>query len=171
MAVLMALLLPGVIIGYSHSAVGAHGADTHADGAEAAQDGAHTHTQAQVAQDGTHTQVAAHTERAYTAQEGAGLAYTAQEGADVHAGAQVDAQGADDADADAPVPAQKRTHTAQGAGAGMTREQRLRHIEESGVYDPAQVAAQYGIKLRTAQKDIADVRAGVLQVNGSAAHA
>lgn len=151
MAVLMALLLPGVIIGYSHSAVGKHGA-----GAQAQATQTSTSTAAQGAGD-AHTQVLTQTDQQYTAQESAGERTQAQESADGHAGAQVDA--------DAGAGAQTST---QARAAGMTRQQRLMHIKESGVLDPAQVSAQYGIKMRQAQIDIKEVRTALTQTNGKA---
>ena len=172
MAVLMALLLPGVIIGYSHSAVGGK------HGAGAAQDDAQTtQTQAQGHADGADdadAQVSAQVDRAYTAQVSADGHTQAQTGAGAGAEAQVDAQTQTQGSAGAQQDAQKRTQKrtqAQVEGAGMTRAQRLRHIEESGAVDPAQVAAQYGISLRTAQVDIKEVREAMTQVNGTAVHA
>lgn len=56
----------------------------------------------------------------------------------------------------------------QDAGARLTPKQRRLHIKESGIDDPAQIAAQYGVKLRTAQDDLAKVRSGLVTQNGVA---
>lgn len=178
MAVLMALLLPGVIIGYSHSAVGGkHGAGVAQDDAQTTQGTAQGHA------NGAEAQMAAQADRAYTAQAGADGHTQAQVSADAGAGAQMAAQtqtqsGVDEHQVDAGTQqdAQKRTQkrtqdAGAGAGASMTRAQRLMHIKESGTLDPAQVAAQYGIKLRQAQIDIKEVREAMTQVNGTAVHA
>lgn len=146
-AVLMSLLLPAVIVAYSHSVVAHDDAVAHADDADDA-DG--THVRTHDAGD-AHTQAHAHTQAAQT-YAGAEVAQSAEAHHTAHESADVRTQ----------------AHT---DGVRMTREQRLRHIEESGVLDPVVVAAQYGIQLRTAQKDIADVRAGMTHVNGTAVHA
>ncbi len=49
----------------------------------------------------------------------------------------------------------------------LTAAQRRLHIHEAGLTDPAQVAAQFGVSLRTAQGDIAKVRNGLTQRNGA----
>ncbi len=50
----------------------------------------------------------------------------------------------------------------------LTRTQRIAHIQEQEITDPAQVAAQFGVSLRTAQGDLAKVREGLTQRNGGA---
>lgn len=164
MAVLMALLLPGVIIGYSHSAVG-HGAAQ-----DNAQDGG---TDGDVAQNGAEAHNTAH-EGASAAHDSAGAQQdvlpvvvvaqsTAQDGAERHVSA---AQAQQDAQDNA-----QDTQDAAQDGAKMTKEQRRMHIKESGVLDAAQVAAQYRVSMRTAQDDIKAVREAMAQTNGHAAHA
>ena len=49
----------------------------------------------------------------------------------------------------------------------LTPTQRRAHIAEQELFDPAQVAAQFGVSLRTAQGDIAKVRNGLTQRNGA----
>lgn len=48
----------------------------------------------------------------------------------------------------------------------LTPAQRRAHIAEQELADPAQVAAQFGVSLRTAQLDIAQVRRAATQANG-----
>ncbi len=48
----------------------------------------------------------------------------------------------------------------------LSASQRRAQIASAGATDPAQVAAQFGVSVRTAQTDIASVRKGIVQVNG-----
>lgn len=50
--------------------------------------------------------------------------------------------------------------------AALTPAQRRAHIAEQEMYNAAQVAAQFGISLRAAQLDIAQVRKAMTQTNG-----
>ena len=71
-----------------------------------------------------------------------------------------------------PVPTHKRPRVVRKRKpAKLTAEQRKAQIAESGITDPSAIVAQFGVKLRTAQKDIADVRNLTLTQNGSAHHA
>ena len=49
----------------------------------------------------------------------------------------------------------------------LTPAQRRAHIAEQELFNPAQVAAQFGVSLRTAQTDIAQVRKALRQTNGA----
>lgn len=77
----------------------------------------------------------------------------------------------------APQPAQpdaSDTQPAQPApqpDAKPTKAQRLAQIESAELFDPAQVSAQFNVSRRTAQLDIAQVRAGMTQSNGKVQHA
>lgn len=53
----------------------------------------------------------------------------------------------------------------------LTPTQRRAHIAEQELFDAAQVVAQFGVSLRTAQADIAQVRGMTTQRNGKAVHA
>lgn len=48
----------------------------------------------------------------------------------------------------------------------LSANQRRAQIASAGATDPAQVAAQFGVSVRTAQTDIASVRKSVMQRNG-----
>ena len=69
--------------------------------------------------------------------------------------------------ADAPQPTQEPAPQDADAPATLTPAQRRAHIAEAEMYDPAQVAAQFGVSLRTAQTDIAQVRKALRQTNGA----
>ena len=62
-------------------------------------------------------------------------------------------------------PAQNGAEPAQK----LTPAQRRAQIAESGVQDAAQVAALFGVAMRTAQADLAAVRTATLQTNGHGA--
>lgn len=53
----------------------------------------------------------------------------------------------------------------------LTPEQRRAHITEQELTEPAQVAAIFGVSLRTAQQDLAAVRNAATQTNGKAVRA
>ncbi len=53
----------------------------------------------------------------------------------------------------------------------LTPTQRRAHIAEQELFDAAQVVAQFGVSMRTAQADIAQVRGMTTQRNGKAVHA
>jgi hypothetical protein len=52
--------------------------------------------------------------------------------------------------------------------ARLSPEQRRAHIAEQGLTDPATIAAQYGVKIRTAQEDLRKVREATMHRNGVA---
>lgn len=52
----------------------------------------------------------------------------------------------------------------------LTRAERQRRIKNERLADPAAIAAQFRVSLRTAQMDLADVREGMTQQNGKGAH-
>lgn len=62
-------------------------------------------------------------------------------------------------------PAQTPAETTQK----LTPAQRRAQIAESGVQDAAQIAAQFGVAMRTAQADLAAVRTAMVQTNGHGA--
>jgi len=62
-------------------------------------------------------------------------------------------------------PAQTPAEPAQK----LTPAQRRAQIAESGVQDAAQIAAQFGVAMRTAQADLAAVRTATMQTNGHGA--
>jgi len=62
-------------------------------------------------------------------------------------------------------PAQTPAEPAQK----LTPAQRRAQIAESGVQDAAQIAAQFGVAVRTAQADLAAVRTATMQTNGHGA--
>lgn len=134
---LLSALLPGVIVGYSHTiaATGATGATAQAP--------------AQAAQGRTWQWRFWQRKRAQSAQATSPAVAVAQE----------PAQSAQPASAE---PAQ--------SDAKPTRAQRLAQIREQEITDPAAIAAQFRVSLRTAQMDLADVREGVTQTNGKGAH-
>ena len=68
--------------------------------------------------------------------------------------------------ADAPQPTQEPAPQDADAPATLTPAQRRAHIAEQEMYNAAQVAAQFGISLRAAQLDIAQVRKAMTQTNG-----
>lgn len=113
-----------------------------------------------------------HTAHAGRSETQNGAAQTGAHDAGKSAGAGVPEQTQTAQDAEPAVDAYTQTQEdAQDAGTQdaaqrMTKAQRRLHIAESGIEDPAQVAAQYGVKLRTAQDDIKAVRSGVLATNG-----
>lgn len=61
-------------------------------------------------------------------------------------------------------PAQKKRKPAKPVK--LTPTQRRTQIAESGVLDAGAIVAQFNVSLRTAQDDIAAVRAGLTQTNG-----
>ena len=65
-------------------------------------------------------------------------------------------------------PAQPASAEPAQPDAKPTRAQRLAHIREQELTDPAAIAAQFRVSLRTAQMDLADVREGTVQRNGKA---
>lgn len=70
-----------------------------------------------------------------------------------------------------PLRKSARKTTAKHArkpGDKLTPEQRQAQILSAGLTDASAVVAQFGVSMRTAQNDIAAVRAGVLQTNGHA---
>ena len=69
--------------------------------------------------------------------------------------------------ADAPQPTQEPAPQDADAPATLTPAQRRAQIREQEITDPAQVAAQFGVSLRTAQTDIAQVRKALRQTNGA----
>ena len=66
----------------------------------------------------------------------------------------------------APQPAQLAPQPAQA----LAPSQRRAHIREQELFDAAQVVAQFGVSLRTAQQDIAQVRKATTHANGAARH-
>jgi hypothetical protein len=71
----------------------------------------------------------------------------------------------------APTPARKPAPVVRKRKrAKLSAEQRRAQIAESGVTDVSAIMAQFGVKLRTAQSDIAAVRAATLVQNGSTNH-
>lgn len=62
-------------------------------------------------------------------------------------------------------PAQRKRKAAKATK--LTPAQRRAQIAESGTLDASAITAQFGVSLRTAQDDIAAVRAGLVQVNGA----
>ena len=66
------------------------------------------------------------------------------------------------------------TEPAETAGETSTPRlapsQRRAHIREQELFDAAQVVAQFGVSLRTAQQDIAQVRKATTHANGAARH-
>lgn len=71
----------------------------------------------------------------------------------------------------APTPARKRAPVVRKRKAAkLSAEQRRAQIAESGVTDVSAIVAQFGVSLRTAQSDIAAVRAATLVQNGSTNH-
>lgn len=71
-------------------------------------------------------------------------------------------------DASEPVADHAPEQAQTDALAPLTPAQRREHIREQEITDAAQVAAQFGISLRTAQMDIAQVRKAMTQTNGKA---
>ena len=69
--------------------------------------------------------------------------------------------------ADAPQPTQEPAPQDADAPATLTPAQRRAQIREQEITDPAQIAAQFGVSLRTAQTDIAQVRKALRQTNGA----
>lgn len=70
-----------------------------------------------------------------------------------------------------PLRKSARKTTAKPArkhGDKLTPEQRQAQILSAGLTDASAVVAQFGVSMRTAQNDIAAVRAGMLQTNGHA---
>lgn len=66
------------------------------------------------------------------------------------------------------APARKRTPVLRKRKpAKLSADQRRAQIAESGVTDPSAICAQFGVSLRTAQSDIAAVRAATLAQNGA----
>ena len=57
---------------------------------------------------------------------------------------------------------------ARKPGDKLTPEQRQAQILSAGLTDASAIVAQFGVSMRTAQNDIAAVRAGMLQTNGHA---
>ena len=75
----------------------------------------------------------------------------------------------DTAAAPTPAPTRKRAPVGRKRKpAKLDATQRRAQIAESGVTDVSAIMAQFGVKLRTAQSDIAAVRSAVLAQNGSA---
>jgi hypothetical protein len=69
------------------------------------------------------------------------------------------------------APARKRAPVVRKRKpAKLDATQRRAQIAESGVTDVSAIMAQFGVKLRTAQSDIAAVRAATLAQNGSTHH-
>jgi hypothetical protein len=68
----------------------------------------------------------------------------------------------------AQVDTQPAAVSAQPAPQPLTPVQRRAHIREQELSDPAQIAAQFRVSLRTAQGDIAAVRKATTQRNGKA---
>ena len=82
-----------------------------------------------------------------------------------------DAPTADDSTQPAaqPVPAERKPAQRKrkpAKPAKLTPTQRRTQIAESGVLDAGAIVAQFNVSLRTAQDDIAAVRAGLTQTNG-----
>ena len=69
-------------------------------------------------------------------------------------------------DADAALPAQGEAQESADLPASMTPAQRRTHIREQEITDAAQIAAQFGVSLRTAQEDLRHVRKNLTQQNG-----
>ena len=70
-------------------------------------------------------------------------------------------------DAPTPAPQPKRKPARKRKPAKLTPEQRRAQIAESGIDNAADVAAQFGVSMRTAQADIAATRNATVQVNGT----
>lgn len=67
-----------------------------------------------------------------------------------------------------PAPAQPRKRTAKRRKpAKLTPEQRRAQIAESGIDDVNKIMAQFGVRVRTAQKDLNAVRDAISQTNGA----
>ncbi len=69
-------------------------------------------------------------------------------------------------DASEPVADHAPEQAQTDVPAPLTPAQRRAHIAEQEMYNAAQVAAQFGISLRAAQLDIAQVRKAMTQTNG-----
>ena len=69
-------------------------------------------------------------------------------------------------DADAAPPAQGEAQESADPPAPLTPVQRRAHIREQEIADAAQIAAQFGVSLRTAQEDLRHVRKNLTQQNG-----
>jgi hypothetical protein len=70
------------------------------------------------------------------------------------------------------APARKRAPVVRKRKpAKLDATQRRAQIAESGVTDVSAIMAQFGVKLRTAQEDVKQVRAATLAQNGSTHHA
>jgi pyruvate/2-oxoglutarate dehydrogenase complex dihydrolipoamide acyltransferase (E2) component len=67
---------------------------------------------------------------------------------------------------DAPQPAQEPARLAPQPAQPLTPAQRRAQIREQEITDAAQIAAQFGVKLRTAQEDLRLVREAMTQQNG-----
>ena len=72
--------------------------------------------------------------------------------------------------ADALLPAQRETQEGAVPSASLTPAQRRAHIREQEIADAAQIAAQFGVSLRTAQEDLRHVRRSLVQKNGVGVH-
>jgi len=67
-----------------------------------------------------------------------------------------------------PAPQPKRKPARKRKAQKLTPEQRRAQIAESGIDNAADVAAQFGVSMRTAQADIAATRNAMLSTNGGA---